>query len=93
MEACNHCYSACLQEKDVEMMAECIRLDRECADICGFAAQAMQRNSRFAKEICNVCAHVCQACGDECAKHEHDHCQRCAEICHHCANVCQDMAV
>lgn len=36
MEACNHCYDACLKEEDVNMMAKCIRLDRECADICAF---------------------------------------------------------
>ena len=37
MEICNSCYSACLQESDVKMMVECIRLDRECADICALA--------------------------------------------------------
>ncbi|RSL29832.1 hypothetical protein D7Z54_29230 [Salibacterium salarium] len=50
------------------MMAECIRLDRECADICAFAAKAMQSNSPFAKQICDLCADICQACVDECAK-------------------------
>lgn len=50
------------------MMAKCIRLDRECADICAFAAKAMQSNSPFAKQICDLCVDICQACVDECAK-------------------------
>ncbi|MBB6449666.1 hypothetical protein HNR44_001644 [Geomicrobium halophilum] len=75
------------------MLAECIRLDRECADICAFAVQAMQTNSRFAKQICELCADICQACGDECAKHDHhQHCQDCAEACHRCAKICREMA-
>lgn len=33
-KACNNCFYACLKEDDVKMMAECIRLDRECAEAC-----------------------------------------------------------
>jgi hypothetical protein len=54
MVACNHCYTACLDEHDVAMMKECIRLDRQCADICGFAAQAMSTNSMYARELCRI---------------------------------------
>lgn len=66
MQICNHCYDACLKEENVKMMADCIRLDRECADICGFAAKAMASNSPFAPEICQLCASICEACGNEC---------------------------
>lgn len=34
MEACNTCYDACLKEENLKMLATCIRIDRECADIC-----------------------------------------------------------
>ncbi|MGG6447421.1 four-helix bundle copper-binding protein, partial [Pseudobacillus badius] len=64
METCNVCYDACLKEEDVKMMADCIRLDRECADICAFAAKSMQTNSPFAKQICQLCADICEACGN-----------------------------
>jgi hypothetical protein len=33
-EACEHCADACLNEPDVAAMAECIRLDRDCAESC-----------------------------------------------------------
>ncbi|MDH6430425.1 four-helix bundle copper-binding protein [Paenibacillus odorifer] len=92
MIACNHCYSACLDEDHVGMMKECIRLDRECADICEFAAHAMSMNSKYATEICLACAEACEACGNECQKHDHEHCQQCAEACFACAKVCREMA-
>lgn len=89
IEACNHCYDACLKEDDVTMMAECIRLDRECADICALLVQAVTRNSPFVDEIKALCATVCEACGRECEKHQHEHCQRCADACFACAEACR----
>ncbi|MEZ0119325.1 UNVERIFIED_ORG: hypothetical protein ABRZ91_003282 [Heyndrickxia coagulans] len=92
MEACNQCYSACLKEDNLKMMAGCIRMDRECANICALALQAMQSNSPFVKQICNLCAEICEACGEECRKYSHDHCQKCAEACLRCAEACRKMA-
>lgn len=92
LEACNHCYSACLGEEDVKMMADCIRSDRECADVCALAITAMQTNSPNVREICGLCAEICASCADECSKHDHDHCQHCAEACRKCAEACRKMA-
>lgn len=69
MEACNRCYDACLKEENVKMMVDCIRMDRECADICALAIKSMQSNSPFASLICKLCAEICEACGNECKKH------------------------
>ncbi|MGE4239521.1 four-helix bundle copper-binding protein [Ramlibacter sp.] len=90
--ACDHCAGACLQEPDMQMMARCIALDIDCAAICRLAAGYMARDSAFAKHICRQCAEICQACGDECAKHSMDHCRACAEACHRCAQECRGMA-
>ncbi|MEK3993006.1 MULTISPECIES: four-helix bundle copper-binding protein [Robertmurraya] len=90
MEACNVCFDACLKEN--HMMADCIRMDRLCADMCEFAAKAMQTNSPFIQQICQLCADICEACGNECKKHNHDHCQKCAEVCFRCADECRRMA-
>ncbi|WP_233880905.1 four-helix bundle copper-binding protein [Virgibacillus halodenitrificans] len=92
MEACNHCYNACLQEDDIKMMADCIRLDRECADICGYLEQAISRGTPFVPELASVCAKICEACGNECKKHDHAHCQACAEACLKCAEECKKVA-
>ncbi|MBD2862244.1 four-helix bundle copper-binding protein [Paenibacillus oceani] len=90
--ACNHCYQACLEEYHAGMLKASIRLSRECAEICAFAAQAMSLNSSYAKQICMICAEVCEACAQECRKHDHDPCQRCAEACYSCALACKAMA-
>jgi hypothetical protein len=90
--ACDHCATACLSEADVGKMADCIRTDIDCAQICRLAAGAMARGSDFAKDICRLCAEVCQQCGDICQKHQHDHCQECAKACFACAEECRKMA-
>ena len=93
MEACNGCYDACLKEENVNMMADCIRYNRECADICALAAKAMQSDSPFAKQICKLCADICEACGKMCEQHNHaNHCKECAESCFKCAEICRTMA-
>ena len=91
-QECEHCASACLQERDVAKMAACIRLDRDCAEACWGAAAFMSRGSQFAQELCRVCAEVCEACGTECRKHKVDHCQRCADACERCAEECRKMS-
>jgi hypothetical protein len=83
--ACNHCFDACLKEDDVKMMAECIRLDRECAEVCAVLEQAAARNSPFVPQLAQVCA-------EECRKHDDQHCQDCAEACSKCAEVCRKVA-
>ena len=90
--ACNHCAASCLQEPKVQMMARCIALDMDCAQICALAAATMARDSDQAKVICGLCANICQACGDECGKHDMAHCKECAKACLKCADECRKMA-
>jgi hypothetical protein len=92
-QECEHCADACLNEPDVKEMAECIRLDRDCAQICWAAAGYLSRGSEFMNDICRVCAEVCSACGAECERHVYEHCQPCAEACRRCAEACRTMAV
>ncbi|MEF2965111.1 four-helix bundle copper-binding protein [Paenibacillus sp. M1] len=91
MNACNYCYVSSLKEYELAMLRECIRFDRECADICAFTAEALSRNTPFAAEICELCAKACDACAEECEKHEHDHCKDCAAACRRCAEICRKM--
>ncbi len=92
MAICNHCAAACTEEEDVAMMATCIRLDMECAAICGAAANLMCMGSDAANAICRICADVCSRCAEECAKHKHEHCRECADACGRCADMCRKMA-
>lgn len=86
--ACEHCATACLAEPEVQKMVPCIKLDRDCADICTLAARLLQRNSVIARQYLLLCEEICRLCGDECARHETEHCQKCAEACHTCAEAC-----
>jgi len=86
---CNHCATACLDEQDVKMLARCIKLDIDCAEICALAASYVSRGSEHAQHILNECAEICEACATECEKHSHmEHCKRCAEECRSCAEIC-----
>src|SRR3954449_9487675 len=86
---CNHCAASCLQEEDVKMMARCIQLDMECSAACYAAAQLMSLGSSQAKEMCLICAELCDACSEECGKHNNEHCRECAETCSQCADECR----
>lgn len=87
VSTCNHCFSACLKEDDVKKMAECIRLDKECAEVCSFTILMLHR-SKFTKKCVEFCQMVCEACAEECGKHDAEHCKRCAEKCKECAEKC-----
>ena len=89
VDACEHCATACLQEDNVQMMARCILLDRDCADVCALTYRFVARGSEHAQHLMRECAEICHACVEECAKHEADHCQACAEVCRRCADACR----
>jgi hypothetical protein len=90
--ACDNCSTACLQEDDVKMMARCIALDMDCAQLCRTAAAIMARGGELTKAVCALCADACDACAAECGKHQMDHCQQCAAACRRCAEECRRMA-
>lgn len=88
--ACNLCASACLGEKDVHMLAVCIKLDLDCAQICTVSASFVARGSLHAGHLLKECAEICLQCAEECEKHAHmEHCKRCAEACRKCAEACR----
>ncbi|MRN54625.1 four-helix bundle copper-binding protein [Paenibacillus monticola] len=92
MNACNHSYVASLKEYDLAVLRHSIRLDRECADICSFAIQAMTRQSPFVGSILRLCAEICDACAAENSNHIHIHCQACIDACRSCAEACRSIS-
>ncbi len=86
--ACNHCAVSCLEEKEVQHLVKCIRLDLECAIICRAAAELMSLNSSYSKDVCQLCATICNDCAEICEQHANmgmEHCRECAEACRACA--------
>lgn len=90
--ACEMCADACLDEEDIKKMVHCIRLDRDCAKICHVTASYIASHSEYAQTFVNICADICKACGDECARHEMDHCQECARACRECEEACRSFS-
>lgn len=83
---CNHCAISCLEEKEVQNLVKCVRLDLQCAVICRASAELLTLNSAHLTKICGLCAIICDACAEECEKHAAmKHCKDCAEACRACA--------
>jgi hypothetical protein len=90
---CEKCATACLNEKEVHMLAVCIMNDRDCADICRLTATLLARNSEHAKHMIPECIEMCKKCAAECEKHNHmEHCKKCADACLKCMEACKNMA-
>ncbi|MEP6948832.1 MAG: four-helix bundle copper-binding protein [Ginsengibacter sp.] len=92
---CNHCAVACLEEKEVQHLTQCIRLDLECAVICRATAELMTLGSAYSTQICELCAAICNACAEKCEQHANmgmEHCGECAEVCRACAKETMEIA-
>lgn len=69
MTACFRCSHICNRcgddmigmetHQNAELTSRCIRLCRECADICVLSAQWLGRRSLLSTQICRFCAEVC----------------------------------
>lgn len=97
-ETCERCVTALLEmgEEDSKGhdLTACIKLCRDCADICTLCGRLAARGSQFMKSYMTVCAEACEACAAECDKHADHvaHCKACAEACRKCAEECRAMA-
>ncbi|MEO8771395.1 MAG: four-helix bundle copper-binding protein [Ferruginibacter sp.] len=92
---CNHCAVACLEEKEVQHLTQCIRLNLECAVICRVTAELMTTGSAYSAQICELCATICNACAEKCQQHANmgmEHCRECAETCRACAKETMEIA-
>ena len=86
--ACSHCAVSCLEEKDVQYLTKCIRLNLECAIICRATAELMSTGSNYSSQLGDLCATVSNACAEICEQHANmgmEHCQECALACRACA--------
>jgi len=88
---CEECEAACLNEENITLLARCIELDRDCADICLLASRLVHRDSEISDDYLAMCEKMCRMCAEECNKHNHEHCKACAEACLACAEACHAM--
>lgn len=96
-QACEACADACLGEPETTPLLRCIRLNRDCADICATTGRVLSRllhhEMGVFKAQLEACQLACEVCAAECAEHAemHEHCRVCAEACRRCANECRDL--
>jgi hypothetical protein len=94
-QTCTSCADACLAEDMVTQLRQCIRLNLDCADVCGtFATLGSRRtgsNEDVIRKLLDACITACRLCGQECERHasKHDHCRVCADSCRRCEAACQ----
>ncbi|WP_308917342.1 four-helix bundle copper-binding protein [Jannaschia sp. LMIT008] len=91
---CNSCADACAAEEDDR--GECIRLCSDCSDICTATHRVASRrtgsNEAVLRAMLELCVQACETCAEMCARHDDDHCRRCAEMCRECASDCRKAA-
>src|SRR5688572_9453961 len=92
--ACSNNMIGMESHDNAELMARCIRLCRDCADICSLSASWMSRASLLSNYICHLCVEVCNACAQVCEQHapHHELCGPCAAECRRCATACSEIA-
>jgi hypothetical protein len=85
-------------EGDVGALLRCIRLDLDCADVCGATGRIVSRQTatdlQLLRAALEACARACQLCGDECERHGRhgmEHCAVCAQACRRCEQACRGL--
>jgi Cys-rich four helix bundle protein (predicted Tat secretion target) len=91
-EVCQaHCFDR-LAEGD-KSLAACGRSVTALIAVCGALATLAAQNSPLLPHFAGVAKEQCNACEEECRKHEkHAPCKACAEACADCANECAKIA-
>lgn len=89
---CEHMITHLISCQHNDMRDLQIQLLRDCADICTLMAKFLARNSCNAMALAHICAHICELCGNECARFPDAMSQHCAQVCLHCAQACRAFA-
>ena len=92
---CSACADGCLGEQDIDALRRCIRLDLDCADLCGTTARLLARatdeSGEALRATLTACMRACAACARECERHDMQHCQICAQVCRRCEESCRQL--
>ncbi len=79
----------CLNEGGDHVRPQHFRLMMDCAVVCATAAQFIQHKSQFHRQMCALCAEVCETCADDCVKL--GGMEECVTACRACAKVSREM--
>src|SRR5881397_234069 len=83
---CEHLVTTALAQRDVNVVASTIAIARDCARIATLTTQLLERGSKYAYPLCDICARACEEHVDIEAF------SRCGEACRKCAEECAKLA-
>jgi len=90
---CERVVTAGLAQPDVNTVASVIVTARDCARIATLTSQMLERGSKYAYPLCEVCARACEELGKALEKHPKiEAFSRCADACRKCADECGKLA-
>jgi hypothetical protein len=90
---CEHLVTAGLGQRDVNAVAKAIVVARDCARIATLTSQLLERGSKYAYPVCDMCAQACLELVQACEPHQDiEAFARCAEACRTCADECGKLA-
>ncbi len=91
--SCLESLNYCIRKGGKHADAPHLGLLIDCARICGISTDYMLRESPFHREVCGICADVCERCAQSCSRFkDDDQMKDCAEKCKICAVSCRRMA-
>ena len=104
LDALSDCAQACATDADADLaeenlaeMVKCIRLCRDCTDVCTATLGVVSRQTAYdpaiTRPLLEACVATCKSCGDECARHapHYAHCRVCEQACRRCEQACREL--
>jgi hypothetical protein len=90
VKSCEECVIDSISGSYPQKMDRCIRLARDCKDVCSLQAKYLSRNSPIAPNLMSLCVEICMLCAEECLKHpQSKECKDCHKACLKCAETCK----
>lgn len=92
-KVCSLCLQHCLSMGGKHVTEEHISAMIECEEMCQTSAEFLINDSKFAHELCGICARICDSCADSCLEvDENDPTMKeCARVCRETADACRIM--
>ncbi|HSP44683.1 MAG TPA: four-helix bundle copper-binding protein, partial [Chthoniobacterales bacterium] len=100
IDACNVARRRCervvtegLAQSDINVVATVIVTARDCARISTLTSQMLERGSKYAYPLCEICVRACEELARALDKHPKiEAFSRCAEACRKCSQECGKLA-
>lgn len=93
---CLSCHRTCIETASTvigdKIPTPVVAVLLDCAELCLATAHSMSRRSPLHKDLCGLCARVCESCATTCQDEGGDKLVQCARACRECASSCRNMA-